>query len=456
MAKNLELTIGPNYIPDWGAWEAIREFIQNALDADQDGHKMHIRRNPNGTLVIRNDGAKLEYSDLVLGSSSKGDGTFRGQYGEGFKLAMMVLCRMARDNGSSEPPIRIKTGAEMWRPTLVQSKNFNTDVLNIEVTGVQDDNGITVYIPNVSEALWKIIRERVLDLSETTKISSRYGDILTDPGVKGQLYVKGLWISEIPRATKYGYNIVEARVDRDRKMADTHSLETGYYRLICDLLEQKKITGDWLLNILLQDRFGTDFESNALMYRDGYARKQICEAWTAKFGNAIAVTQGDRANKVTALGGVPVECSHSLVQIVNSVSSYERFIKESSLSIKKSFDFEEVISAYPTHERVIVAAREWLSYPFNTFSVEFVDFVNKDIRGTCMPGTGCERPGLVLCGMIRISRDIFENYIEFVSVFIHELAHLDGSMDLSKQHATNIQNIGAILFVNTMNAMMPR
>lgn len=97
--KFFDLTIGPDYVPLWGIWEATREFIQNALDGAQDGYAFDIHRGQNGTVVIRNKGAVLLPRHLILGQTSKAGGEYRGQYGEGFKLGMMALCRIAKSIG---------------------------------------------------------------------------------------------------------------------------------------------------------------------------------------------------------------------------------------------------------------------------------------------------------------------------------------------------------------------
>ena len=38
----LELTLNPEYVRDWDNWEAIRELLQNALDADDKGYPISI------------------------------------------------------------------------------------------------------------------------------------------------------------------------------------------------------------------------------------------------------------------------------------------------------------------------------------------------------------------------------------------------------------------------------
>ena len=41
MIKNYEITISPNYVSNWGINEAIREILQNAIDADKNGYKKY-------------------------------------------------------------------------------------------------------------------------------------------------------------------------------------------------------------------------------------------------------------------------------------------------------------------------------------------------------------------------------------------------------------------------------
>jgi len=438
MAKNLELTIGPNYIPDWGAWEAIREFIQNTLDANQAGYKMDIRRNPNGTLVLRNEGARLQYSDLILGSSSKQDGEFRGQYGEGFKLAMMVLCRMARDNNSSEPPIRIKTGAEMWRPTLKKSATFGTEILNIEITNVQDDNGITVYIPNISDALWKIIQDRVLDLGKTMKISSsKYGDILLDQKNNSQLFVKGLWISEAPRQAKFGYNLTMATVDRDRKVAEYSSVTSALRYLLDDLVRDNKISGAMLLEILLSEKHLHGLEAECLVYSRGAAQEAICKEWLNQFGDAIPVSNATNKAKVETFGGRAVEVGYILVEILSTVASFDRFMAAQSFQSTEAVSVEEV---GPSVKETIEKINELLPAVWRPSKIELVKFTDPNLNGTCDPSTGT----------VQISKSLLEKPAEFIATYIHECAHLDGSRDLSKRHAENIQNLAGMVIAKLL------
>ena len=97
MIKNIsyELPISPNYVINWGVKEAIRELLQNAIDEDKVGHSKEIEYDQNSQILkIKNIDSCLHSSSLVLGCSHKQDVEgLVGKFGEGYKLALVVLLR---------------------------------------------------------------------------------------------------------------------------------------------------------------------------------------------------------------------------------------------------------------------------------------------------------------------------------------------------------------------------
>lgn len=119
--KNYELPISPNYVCNWGIKEAVREILQNAIDSEQCGYPKKVLYSPDcSVLTIINEGARLPLSSLVLGCSSKSDiDGMIGKFGEGYKLALVVLLR----KGFS---VDIINGMEEWTPSFVYSDKFKT------------------------------------------------------------------------------------------------------------------------------------------------------------------------------------------------------------------------------------------------------------------------------------------------------------------------------------------
>ena len=133
--KSYELPLSPNYVCNWGVKEAIRELLQNAIDGEHCGHKKSIRYNEEErVLYIINEDTKLPKSSLVLGCSSKDsiDGMI-GKFGEGYKLALIVLLRKGFK-------IDIINADEEWKPRFANSEKFDTQVLTIDIENLSTED----------------------------------------------------------------------------------------------------------------------------------------------------------------------------------------------------------------------------------------------------------------------------------------------------------------------------
>ena len=78
-----------NYRNEWNDWEAIREIVQNMMDSNS---KFSIKQTDTG-LLLKDNGTGIRKKHLLLGVSEKEEGA-RGKFGEGLKLALVVLKRL--------------------------------------------------------------------------------------------------------------------------------------------------------------------------------------------------------------------------------------------------------------------------------------------------------------------------------------------------------------------------
>ena len=93
--KQIIYPITLEYRKHWKEWEAIRELIQNALDSDKQTTRIYKQ---DGNLIIEDKGKGLQVKHLLLGISEKQDKeNTRGQFGEGLKIALIVLKRLGYD-----------------------------------------------------------------------------------------------------------------------------------------------------------------------------------------------------------------------------------------------------------------------------------------------------------------------------------------------------------------------
>jgi hypothetical protein len=226
----IELTISPDYVPNWTVVDAVRELFQNAVDQQEQypDNKMSWEYSSlTETLTISNKSSELTSRSLLLGSTTKsGDKHTIGQFGEGYKIATLVLLR----NGKNITFYNRKAN-EIWRPRLVDSRRFGTKVLTffIEKCKIWDrrtNNDLTIDIEDISEDFFNNqisasnLHIRNAEVLETTD----YGDILVD--LPGQVFINGLFVCNYA-PYKYGYNFKPEclTLDRDRKMASDFDLK---------------------------------------------------------------------------------------------------------------------------------------------------------------------------------------------------------------------------------------
>ena len=93
--RKIELSLASDYVPSWTIVDAIRELFQNALDQEvQSPGNKATWSYENGTFKISNKQSTLTTKTLLLGTSSKSEDTRTiGQFGEGYKIATLVLLR---------------------------------------------------------------------------------------------------------------------------------------------------------------------------------------------------------------------------------------------------------------------------------------------------------------------------------------------------------------------------
>ncbi len=220
-----ELSLCPDYVSSWDIYDAIRELLQNAIDQEtqQEDNEMFCRYNDEThELEIGNKSSILDVTSLLLGSTSKADDNRTiGRFGEGYKLALLVLIR----NGK---PVKIYNyGArEIWTARFVKSRRYkDTNVLTVFTEKVNfwktvPDNNLTIRISDISPEEYEVVVDRALQLQQyigDTHETTR-GQILLSEGHKGRVYVNGLYVCNLD--LQYGYNFKPEilQLDRDRKM----------------------------------------------------------------------------------------------------------------------------------------------------------------------------------------------------------------------------------------------
>lgn len=205
---NFTLPLSPDYVSHWGLWEAVREIIQNAKD-ESPLSTIELRDN---MLIITSPTGRLTPQSLVLGVSTKRfDESKRGKFGEGYKLALLVLCRLLHK-------VTIHSGDEIWYARLEHDDTFDTKLLKVDIfPATHTEPGVKFVISDVSEGDFADIQGNIR--ADSVNI------ILDGEEEEGRLYVGGLFVAQV-EGFKHGYSFLPGvvKLDRDRGMVDGFDL----------------------------------------------------------------------------------------------------------------------------------------------------------------------------------------------------------------------------------------
>lgn len=211
------LPMSPDYIADWSDWHAVRELLQNAMDAhDAGGHPPQMEYHE-GRLIIASREERLSRKSLLLGGGTKTDNrNARGQFGEGYKLALLVFCRKLYG-------VTIYNGGEVWKPSFEPHPDFeNTPVLTIDIrpaaTDAETFDGVKFIIEGFPQEAWAIVNSRWLPGTPN--------DTILGSCQRGNIYSGGLFITQ-SKSLLRGYNFAPHRLNlgRDRDIVGDFDLQ---------------------------------------------------------------------------------------------------------------------------------------------------------------------------------------------------------------------------------------
>jgi hypothetical protein len=214
--RTYELPIARSYVKHWGMAEAVREIIQNALDSESPFEYEFA----GDRLMVRSRLAKLTVSTLLLGSTSKADSPDTiGSFGEGYKIALLVLVRAGYG-------VRVLNGDRVWTPMFKHSRQFDAEVLCIEdAPATEKIEGLAFEVTGLSPADIAQVRESCLFMQENigALMTTSYGKILRER--PGRLYVGGLFVCETK--LKFGYDVKPQHLalERDRQTVSGFDLQ---------------------------------------------------------------------------------------------------------------------------------------------------------------------------------------------------------------------------------------
>lgn len=246
--SKIQLTISPSYVKSWGILEALRELMQNCIDRQTEEPDATIILNYEPlteTMIIGSRKSNLPIKTLLLGETTKANNKNAiGTYGEGYKLAILVLIRTG-------VTIEIENGKELWQPYFVKSRKFDAQVLTIEQQRGHKFQDLVFKLRGISPEAYNDFQNKCLYFHPRIEtIDTSRGRILLDEQYQKQIYCEGLFICTLPSKLKYGYDMKApyCQLDRDRNKVQSFNLlwEVGqmyaelpdsYHTMICKIMD---------------------------------------------------------------------------------------------------------------------------------------------------------------------------------------------------------------------------
>lgn len=430
-----ELTIDATYL-DEGRWDAaagIREFMQNARDAAiEQGAQLEVTHRVNsegkGVLVIANEGAVLAKDTLLLGRSSKRDrqDELAGKWGEGYKLGSLALIRAGYD-------VKIRNGGEVWIPAVEASERFDgRPVLVFHVnSGRAERNRVQVEITGVDQEAWKALRENYLFLNkrEIKQIETDGGTLLLDDKFKGRVYVKDILVM-YDEAIKYGYNLRDAQLDRDRRIIESYDLEARMQRI-------------WTAAAAKSPEFFEDFyqllQEGARDVRGigqyttvpADVQTKIVERFQTDYGDkAVPVKSLADSKDIEHLGArgivTPAPLAATLSKVLGDINTVKERLKN---EVKERFSWSHLSQDERENlDRAVTLVNT--QAPLTLDDIDVVSFRSADLGG------------LFKDGKVLVARRLLVSRKETLKVVVHETAHRKG-IDGDKAHVAEIERIWA-------------
>lgn len=295
----IDYNITRDYCSEWTAIDAIREIAQNALDSGRD---FTCTADDHEISVVTN-GVVLQPNMFALGYSSKGSNSV-GQYGEGFKIGMMILTREGNN------PM-IDTGEHRIKGEFRYNEMLGVETFCLVFTKLKEPVREVDFLCSADGIDIGELRKRVTPFSAEPLDTPVSVDILYDR--PGMVYVNGLYVCEDDKLT-YGYNFAPSRIqlNRDRNMTSglesvlaQYFVEFGKAETIFNLLENDARDTSYVY-IWLHRKPELKAELSRLFYNKYGEGAQIGKPGTSYIGTHRHVSCGTSMYQtMTACGVAP-------------------------------------------------------------------------------------------------------------------------------------------------------
>lgn len=314
--KKFDMNLSDSYVESWGTWEALRELVSNAMDAD-DNYKLE-RVDDNNILISTTTVPKISELRVIGCSGSRKDDKKIGKFGEGFKLAALSLTRNGDVLKLITPKYEVSFVLEMDDFGETRTLQMLVDEKDFEVIG----SNFFIQASNVGNML----SGKFFDSKKDSLIEKEYGYL--------NIYYKGIWVSEIKENSLYDYSLGSFDLNRDRNVVNEWSFAYDAASFISSKMSleiaNKIINNHESYEMNLIRRFPNNFNS--------MAKKTLSDAVAMKYGDDFLVSTDDsESNQMASARGQKVV---RLPDGLNNVCD----IKTTKQFLSSTIGFSEVLN----------------------------------------------------------------------------------------------------------------
>lgn len=282
-----------DYRKEWGLIDAVRELVQNCLDNKDQRSEFNLSVDGRLTIITKNFELPMKY--FALGQSFKAENSIGG-FGEGFKIALMILAR-------EDCRTHVLNGTKVIWPTFERCDTLELDLFtltfedHIDVNHEPVDNKSLCFQADLPAELIPELKEKVNVFSDNILPLPNTVDILEE--YPGQVFVNGLWVCREAKF-KYGYNFSPSkiRLGCDRQIASAHGMAWETSQVWAGKVTPSN--ADDVLNMMTEG----DLDVKDIQYFISKSKARlITEAFVRRFGHVTIKQMGSGLSYGMSVGG---------------------------------------------------------------------------------------------------------------------------------------------------------
>jgi len=416
--------ISINYRSHWNEWSAIRELVQNALDSDKQTTRIYKQ---DGNLIIEDKGKGLQVKHLLLGISEKEDTeNARGQFGEGLKIALIVLKRLGYD-------VEIISNNLHCTIDTVDIEGEKCLKINYEHNGLTF-NGTKVIIHNYKGSTYE--DKFIMNGNKTILFHDNFwGDIIEKPNSNndGELYVKDIYVCKL-KNSEFSYNLNRIELEESRNIPNEYTVK----RNIANVWSSCNNKTLWIRMFKAMEQNKYERQANfEFVYFSINVKKIIKETFKELYPNHVIKTNDVLAKECIwrnrlVIDWLDVANHKDLIELLPTDKEFlEDYSKGEDIEVN-----EETLSI--TEKKNLEIARKIAKMINPNYDVKVYIMGNNEVLGKAY-------------NPIRINRKIMDNTEQVISTTLHELTHLFyGIGDMTVEQIHRLTDLAAIPIIKLL------